>query len=587
MPTGVTGPDHHPRAADAGVETVLVLGRPLLVLRKIGDGANSFVYHAINSYMEHLPRELAVKRSFFNKEDAVRAHAEIDLMQRLKDPSLVECYTSEVVTIDGKLSVSAVMELCGGGSLVHHMQRVSELQRGTSLPEGMVLRVALCVVSGLTYLHSQNPPMAHRDVKAENVLMRAEMEEDAVATLSGSNALLVSSSSSSSPQLLPVGQFKLCDFGSVSMVAHHSIAKADVLRVSDEIEATTTAGYRSPELCDPWSGQRIDEKVDVWALGVLLYYLLFFKLPFGETALGVLNGTLEFPTHAGGGGGPAPLREGLLRLVKACLVRSSDRRPSVFDLVATLRADAALGPAGAVSYRFACATVPVGWTPQPVRSTAALSNASAAAPLLRGLPVAPSTTSSVGGGADASDRKAHGHSLFAQLDWATAQPPQLPGQGIVGPTAAPSLFSNPTTPPQLQLQHGAKTTTTGAAAAPPSSTNSSSLFDALDQALFAHAQGASLTCGARTFNGMTNATDGPLRNPPAASSTDAAAHLFGGFSPPQPPPPPTTAGLSSGPNFVNLFEDLLLPAADGARAFGQHRAASPSTGDPLAAFFKT
>jgi serine/threonine protein kinase len=391
------------RSADAGVETILVLGRPLLVIKKIGDGANSVVYHAINSYIEDLPREVAVKRSFFNEDDAARAHEEIDLMQALRDLHIVQCFTCEVVRVEGKLSVSAVMEYCSGGSLVRHMQGVSSLQRGTSLPEQMVLRIACCVVSALSYLHGQSPPIAHRDVKPENVLMLSLVDEDAVA---GGAARLGSAGGRS--------QFKLCDFGSATTTAHHSTFKPDVLRIAEEIESKTTPAYRAPEMCDPWSGQRIDERVDVWALGVLLYYCLFFRLPFGDTALGVLNGTLEFPRESGaGGGGSLSLRESLKRLVKLCLVRSPERRPSIFDVVRAMQTDSELGPAGAAVFSFTCPAVPSGWTPQPLRTSQG--------------PAPASAPSGRGGG-----------SLFAQLDWSAPSP--LPPAAKGSPVQNLSLF---------------------------------------------------------------------------------------------------------------------------------------------------
>ena len=49
------------------------------------------------------------------------------------------------------------------------------------------------------------------------------------------------------------------------------------------IAKSTTPLYRAPEQLDLFLGYPIDERVDVWALGCLLYTLMFFKSPFNES----------------------------------------------------------------------------------------------------------------------------------------------------------------------------------------------------------------------------------------------------------------------------------------------------------------
>ena len=41
--------------------------------------------------------------------------------------------------------------------------------------------------------------------------------------------------------------------------------------------------------------RNLDTKSDIWAMGVMLYKLCYFALPFGESALAIQNGTFTFP----------------------------------------------------------------------------------------------------------------------------------------------------------------------------------------------------------------------------------------------------------------------------------------------------
>ena len=423
-------PERVLQSPDAGVETILVLGRPFIVVKKLGDGANSIVYHSINSYVDGMPRQVAVKRSYFDTDNSTAAHEEIDLIQRLADKNIVQCYACEVVRVDGKLSVSAVLEYCGP-SLVRHMQNV-QLQHGSSLPEALVLQVACCVSSALSYLHSQSPPIAHRDVKPENVL-RAES-----ATISSSSVTLASGAASAAGCEEPL--FKLCDFGSATTEAYHSTRKQDIQRALADIEAKTTMGYRAPEMADPWTGQRIDERVDVWAFGVLVYYTLFFRLPFGETSLGIINGRLDFPRDPPTSDPSLGVRDGLKRLVRFCLVRETNRRPAIFDVIQFMRTDKDLGPAGASSFPFTCPVKPDDWAPQELAAGSKNMDDS------QQTTSTPSDHVACSGGTQPP-----AHSLFRQLNWTaasssstgeTSNPSAAPAGGAVMTCASTSLFDD-------------------------------------------------------------------------------------------------------------------------------------------------
>ena len=62
-------------------------------------------------------------------------------------------------------------------------------------------------------------------------------------------------------------------------------------RVQERIHKYSTPQYRAQEMCDLYTGEPLDQRVDIWAVGVTLYKLLFLRdlLPPGEEKLGILN----------------------------------------------------------------------------------------------------------------------------------------------------------------------------------------------------------------------------------------------------------------------------------------------------------
>lgn len=125
------------------------------------------------------------------------------------------------------------------------------------LTEYEALHIFTQVCQAVSHLHSQKPlPIIHRDIKVENVLIATN------------------------------GSFKLCDFGSATtriIPAGVSMQVKEIHALSDEIGRVTTLQYRAPELCDLYQKLGMDEKVDIWALGVVLYKLCYFTTPFEES----------------------------------------------------------------------------------------------------------------------------------------------------------------------------------------------------------------------------------------------------------------------------------------------------------------
>jgi eukaryotic-like serine/threonine-protein kinase len=119
------------------------------------------------------------------------------------------------------------------------------IQKAGPAPVDEALRLVIQVARGLSYAHAQG--LVHRDVKPQNVLLNGH------------------------------GQAKVTDFG---------IARAtDVQGVTQTGTVLGSSEYISPEQAQ---GREVDERTDVYSLGVVLYELLTGSVPFtGENFVAV------------------------------------------------------------------------------------------------------------------------------------------------------------------------------------------------------------------------------------------------------------------------------------------------------------
>eukprot|EP00658_Telonema_sp_P-2_P085989 TRINITY_DN9942_c0_g1_i3.p1 TRINITY_DN9942_c0_g1~~TRINITY_DN9942_c0_g1_i3.p1 ORF type:complete len:369 (+),score=75.17 TRINITY_DN9942_c0_g1_i3:156-1262(+) len=92
----------------------------------------------------------------------------------------------------------------------------------------------------------------------------------------------------------------------------------------------STEMYRAPEMCDLYAQQLISEKVDVWALGALIYTLAYWKQPFQDCgAFGIANANVPYPDNGGLAGHPPSVAD----LIRWCLTKDPEQRPSMSEIV--------------------------------------------------------------------------------------------------------------------------------------------------------------------------------------------------------------------------------------------------------------
>lgn len=165
------------------------------------------------------------------------AEKEIRVLQSLRGEKHIIQYVAharrECVGGGGRhIEYLILMELCTGGSLIHLIQR----RNNRPLSERQIAELFTQICRGIRSMHRQQPPMAHRDMKIENVLLTGR------------------------------GEVRICDFGSVSQQHKAYTTQREIVEQEEIIQKYSTNMYRAPEACDLYRKQRVSEKVDVWAL---------------------------------------------------------------------------------------------------------------------------------------------------------------------------------------------------------------------------------------------------------------------------------------------------------------------------------
>ncbi|KAL4480308.1 hypothetical protein ABPG74_020824 [Tetrahymena malaccensis] len=150
-----------------------------------------------------------------------------------------------------------VMEHCPKGSLDSICVRLPSY----ALKEIQIMRIIRDILQGVQYLHMRQNPLIHRNLTMQNILLGED------------------------------NNYKITNF---SYVTTHRIQNDDYASLQNEIKKNTTEGYRAPEQIHLQSGYPINEKVDIFAVGVILYILCFNKKPF-QNQISVLNEQVDIP----------------------------------------------------------------------------------------------------------------------------------------------------------------------------------------------------------------------------------------------------------------------------------------------------
>ncbi|CAK0836361.1 unnamed protein product [Prorocentrum cordatum] len=304
-----------------GRGTTTIDGHQVTQGQLLADGGFAYVYRGSDL---RTGEPVAIRRVLLQDAQSLeRARTEIAILRRLPpQKNVVRFVGAEIVNSVGgahsKATTEAVslFELCNGGTLLARLERAFDAARPAiekdsiasfgircccpCLPEAEAVETLAAMSSALAHVHSYG--IVHYDVKSENILLGLD------------------------------GVWKLADFGSASVQTFElaGASRRKLLEVEEFVHGRCTPIYRPPELADVHLRWPIGSKVDVFALGCVLYATLTGVHPFPmDSALANIQAKFAMPSEAESAYAPA-----LPAWARRTLAREPGSRPSAAELVA-------------------------------------------------------------------------------------------------------------------------------------------------------------------------------------------------------------------------------------------------------------
>lgn len=198
----------------------------------LGKGAFKTVYKAFDELdgIEVAWNQIKIEDVVQCPNDPERLYSEINLLKSIKNEKIVKFYTSWID--DEKKTINIITELFTSGNLRQYRRKHKKVDMKA------VKGWARQILIGLNYLHSQKPPIIHRDLKCDNIF------------INGNN-----------------GEVKIGDLG-LATIMHKANAQTVI----------GTPEFMAPELYD----EEYNELVDIYSFGMCMLEMVTFEYPYSE-----------------------------------------------------------------------------------------------------------------------------------------------------------------------------------------------------------------------------------------------------------------------------------------------------------------
>ena len=212
------------------------LNKTYQVERLLGEGGFAEVYRVKHRFLGRQAMKVFKSQGLTTKAIEKQLEEAV-LLSQMGHPNIIRVFDANTIEIKNKNFGYFTMEYVASGSLDQFWRSF----RSQLMPVEIVLDLMIQVCRGLSIAHGLKPPIVHRDVKPQNLLVGYD----------GDGLRL-----------------KISDFGLAK--------RANPLTLM--VSARGTSIFKAPEV---YRESNIDSCAgDVWALGVTMYLLLTDKLPF-------------------------------------------------------------------------------------------------------------------------------------------------------------------------------------------------------------------------------------------------------------------------------------------------------------------
>jgi len=174
-----------------------------------------------------------LKKAAMTEKQIDRMRYEIETLKICQHPNIMRLFD----IFENSDYIYLVLEYLSGGNLFEYLK-----EKGYIIPESTACRYIYSIAKALQYMHTYG--IVHRDIKPDNVV-------------------LVSSTDKSDVKIVDFGLSKIFGPGELSD------------------DSVGTLVYAAPEIL---LGKKYDNKVDIWSLGIVTYFLLVGQLPFNDPA---------------------------------------------------------------------------------------------------------------------------------------------------------------------------------------------------------------------------------------------------------------------------------------------------------------
>ena len=210
------------------------------VKKFLGEGSFAKVYLVKHNYLEDLRAMKIIKEPVSPTTNIKSVFKEVMLATKLRHENIISIYDAGIMSTfrqNKKDLAFFVMEYVQGGDLEQYLN--SFINSDILMPIDKVLTLIKQILMGLNTLHMSNPPIIHRDLKLNNILL----------TFDNFGEIIV----------------KISDFG---------FSKEVTTGISD-IDIVGTRPYMAPECFN----KEISTMTDIYAVGVIFYQLLTNNFP--------------------------------------------------------------------------------------------------------------------------------------------------------------------------------------------------------------------------------------------------------------------------------------------------------------------